>query len=248
VRMTRPALALVAIGATLAAAGAVRALPGETGPAAVSVAQSAPEQTARPSTDTGTETGTDAGVPGVVTDHAAAGHTGGGFGVPPVHVDPHHGVVETLEFPRGIVPVRIEIPAIGVDAPTIDLKLNGPEPEVPTDFDDTGWYRETRKPGEIGPSVIAGHVDSRRGPAVFFDLVDLVEGDLVIVHGEDGDTRTFEVVGTGQYDKYALPPEVFGFGEGVPELRLITCGGNFDRSSGHYEDNYVVYTRLVPDA
>lgn len=145
------------------------------------------------------------------------------------------------EFPSGIVPVRIEIPAIGVDAPVIDLDLRGETPEVPQDFADTGWYEQTRLPGEIGPAVIAGHVDSVDGPAVFARLSLLKPGDEIVVTGADGEQRGFVVVGAGQYPKTELPDEVFGFGEPVPELRLITCGGTFDRSVRHYVDNFVVY-------
>jgi hypothetical protein len=135
----------------------------------------------------------------------------------------------------------VEIPAIGVDAATVDLDLRGDEPEVPSDFADTGWYTQTRLPGEIGPAVLAGHVDSVNGPAVFARLDELVEGDEITVHGTDGQTRVFVVTGSGRYPKGALPDEVFGFGLDSPELRLITCGGSFDRSVGHYRDNHVVY-------
>ena len=151
----------------------------------------------------------------------------------------------TLGVPAGIVPARIEIPAIGVDATVVELDIRGTEPEVPDDFDQVGWYGLTRKPGEIGPAVLAGHIDSRQGPAVFHQLNQLVRGDRLTVHASDGATRTFEVMDTGQYPKVSLPDEVFGIGEGVPELRLITCGGSFDASAGHYRDNYVVYARQV---
>lgn len=147
-------------------------------------------------------------------------------------------------LPSGVLPVRIEIPPIGVDADVIELDLRGPEPEVPADFAQTGWYTQTRRPGEIGPSVIAGHIDSVRGPAVFARLDELQVGDEIIIHDTEGDVRTFVVSGAGQYPKDALPDTVFGFDQPVPELRLITCGGSFDRSIGHYRDNYVVYTEL----
>ncbi|MBY5164175.1 sortase domain-bontaining protein, partial [Salsipaludibacter albus] len=88
---------------------------------------------------------------------------------------------------------------------------------------------------------IAGHIDSKAGPAVFYRLDELDEGDEVIVHGADGETRTFTVRDAGQYPKTDLPDEVFGFGEARPELRLITCGGSFDSAAGHYVDNLVVY-------
>lgn len=148
-------------------------------------------------------------------------------------------------LPVGIQPARILIPRIGVDAVTVDLDLRGPEPEVPRDFAQVGWYYQTRQPGEIGPAVMAGHIDSARGPAVFHRLDELVVGDQVIVEDGAGTRRTFSVTGSGQYPKEALPDEVFGFAQPVPQLRLITCGGAFDRTSGHYRDNYVVYASEV---
>lgn len=147
-------------------------------------------------------------------------------------------------FPTGIEPTRIAIPTLGVDADVIDLTLSGTEPEVPSDFGQTGWYHQTREPGEIGPAVIAGHIDSVEGPAVFARLDELVAGDEIVVESDDGEQRRFAVTGSGQYPKGDLPSEVFGFGAPAPELRLITCGGTFDRASGHYRDNYVVYAAL----
>lgn len=145
------------------------------------------------------------------------------------------------DLPTGIEPTRIEIPSIGVDATVVQLSLAGAEPEVPSEWDDAGWYQTTRNPGEIGPAVIAGHVDSKAGPAVFFRIGELTRGDEIIVHDARGRTRTFEVMGRDQHPKTALPEEVFGFGQPRPELRLITCGGTFDRTVGHYLDNLVVY-------
>ncbi len=145
-------------------------------------------------------------------------------------------------FPTGIVPVRVEIPAIDVDAPCIELNLLANEVEVPEDFDDTGWWVQTRKPGEIGPAAIGGHVDSKRGPAVFYDLRRLEVGDEITVFDAEGESRTFVVNRDPiQIDKYDRPDEVFGFGENRPELRLITCGGDFNPSIGHYVDNIVVF-------
>jgi sortase (surface protein transpeptidase) len=157
----------------------------------------------------------------------------------------HAPAGESREFPTGIAPGRVNIPAIGVDAAVTDLSLAEPEPEVPEDFDDVGWYVQTRKPGEIGPAVLAGHVDSRSGPAVFVDLDELQAGDEIIVSDGADEQRRFVVDELAQYPKDALPDEVFGFGEPTPQLRLITCGGNFDRASGHYRDNVVVYASLA---
>lgn len=162
----------------------------------------------------------------------------------PAHADATAATVPP-DLPVGIDPVRLEIPSIGVDAPVVDLDLRGPEPEVPSDFADSGWYQQTRRPGEIGPSVIAGHVDSVSGPAVFARLGELRPGDRIIVHGEDDQTRTFVVNTTGQYPKQDLPPAVFAFDAPLPELRLITCGGIFERTSGHYRDNLVVYAQIA---
>lgn len=190
-------------------------------------------------TSTGARPGPDAPRPTVGAD----GHHTGRAGA----AEPADAPVAGTELPVGIEPQRIEIPAIGVDAVVIDLDLRGPEPEVPDDFAHTGWYTQTRRPGEIGPAVVAGHIDSVAGPAVFHRLDELVAGDEIIVSDTTGDSRTFVVTDAGQYPKEALPDEVFGF-EPVVALRLITCGGTFDRSVGHYRDNYVVYAELAPDS
>jgi hypothetical protein len=143
---------------------------------------------------------------------------------------------------RAARPVRIEIPAIGVRAPVILLGLNPDRTlEVPTDFGDTGWWTGGARPGERGPAVIAGHVDSRTGPAVFYRLRELRAGDGVIVVRRDGTRVRFAVQRSGQYPKDDFPTAaVYGPTRG-PTLRLITCGGDFDASTGHYVDNTVVY-------
>lgn len=144
-------------------------------------------------------------------------------------------------LPTGIVPTRIEIPAIGVDETVVEVSITADEVEVP-DFGLAGWWVQTRKPGEIGPAVIGGHVDTKSGPDVFFRLKELRPGDEVSVTDDNGDTRTFVVSEDPiQVDKQERPPEVFGFGQGRPELRLITCGGEFNPAIGHYTDNIVVF-------
>jgi sortase (surface protein transpeptidase) len=142
------------------------------------------------------------------------------------------------------VPVRIEIPAIGVDAPVVPLGL---EPsgalEAPEGLAETGWWTDGPEPGEAGPAVVAGHVDSRAGPAVFYRLDDLRPGDGVEVVREDGSRVAFVVERLEQHPKADFPTEaVYGDTEGAA-LRLITCGGAFDRSTGHYLDNVIVYAR-----
>jgi Sortase domain len=145
---------------------------------------------------------------------------------------------------RVAVPVRIEIPAIGVRAPIILLGLNPDRSlEVPEDFDDTGWWSGGSRPGETGPAVIVGHVDSRTGPAVFYRLRELRRGDEVVVVRRDGTRARFTVLGSERYPKDEFPTaRVYGRTDG-PTLRLITCGGGFDSSTGHYVDNTIVYAR-----
>jgi LPXTG-site transpeptidase (sortase) family protein len=140
--------------------------------------------------------------------------------------------------------VRIEIPAIGVDAPVVPLGL---EPsgtlEAPEGLAETGWWTDGPEPGEAGPAVVAGHVDSRAGPAVFYRLNELRPGDGVEVVREDGSSVAFVVERLEQHPKADFPTEaVYGDTEGSA-LRLITCGGAFDRSTGHYLDNVIVYAR-----
>ena len=141
-------------------------------------------------------------------------------------------------------PVAVEIPSIGVSSRLIRLGLNADGTmEVPRDYGVAGWFTGGAMPGEDGPAVISGHVDSRSGPAVFYRLRDLGRGDTVRVRRADGRWLRFEVTGSARYAKATFPTDaVFGPVTG-PVLRLITCGGAFDRSSGHYLDNVVVTAR-----
>jgi Sortase domain len=145
---------------------------------------------------------------------------------------------------RVAIPVRIEIPAIGVRAPIIKLGLDSERAlEVPKDFGDTGWWSGGSRPGENGPAVIVGHVDSKTGPAIFYRLSELRRGDKVIVVRRDGSRARFTVQGSEQHPKDEFPTmRVYGRTDG-PALRLITCGGAFDSSTGHYVDNWIVYAR-----
>lgn len=142
-------------------------------------------------------------------------------------------------------PAHLSIPAIGVDTPTIDLDLTAQEAEVPESFHVAGWYRQTRTPGTIGPAVIVGHVGSRHGPGVFARLDQLRPGDEIHVTDDEGTTRTFVVDEGELVDKHDRPPEVFGWVGTRPELRLITCGGEFDPGTGHHVSNYVVWAHEV---
>ena len=142
-------------------------------------------------------------------------------------------------------PSRIVIPSIRVDAPVIDLELAADGTlEVPSVPTDTGWWREGPDPGERGAAVIVGHVDSRTGPAVFYDLRNLQQGDEITVVSDSGALTTFVVERMARYPKDQFPTqEVYGL-TSEPELRLVTCDGWFDRGTGHYVDNLVAYASL----
>jgi hypothetical protein len=140
-------------------------------------------------------------------------------------------------------PVGLSIPAIGVDEPTLVPLGRNPDGsmEVPEDFARAGWFTGGPTPGASGPAVIAGHVDSRTGPAVFFRLRELKAGDVVTVLLTGGRQARFVVDGVALYSKVDFPTEaVFGPVPGVA-LRLITCGGSFDRLARSYRSNVVVY-------
>jgi sortase (surface protein transpeptidase) len=139
-------------------------------------------------------------------------------------------------------PARVAIPSLGVDSAleTLELEADG-RLAAPVDPDLAGWYADGPAPGEVGPSIIAGHVDSATGPAVFARLGELATGDVVTVTLASGGTKDFVVRDRTQTAKAEFPTsEVYG-NVPVPELRLITCGGAFDASTGHYVDNLVVF-------
>jgi hypothetical protein len=146
----------------------------------------------------------------------------------------------------GSPPVRLAIPAIGVATPLVRLGLEAHGAmQVPADFGRAGWFTEGPAPGQVGPSVIAGHVDSRSGPAVFYRLRELRPGQAILVERADGSRLRFVVEQARSYSKAGFPTAaVFG---PVPSaaLRLITCAGDFDRTRGSYRDNLVVFARLA---
>lgn len=138
-------------------------------------------------------------------------------------------------------PVHISIPAIGVDSDLIGLD-RGDDGWIqsPRDYDAVGWYEKGVLPGEVGPAVIAGHVDSPTGPAVFYDLPRLTPGDTVSVRRADGSTADFVVTGLQTVEKNSFPTESVYAPTPTPQLRLVTCAGAWDPTSGHYVDNLVV--------
>ncbi|CAA9209089.1 MAG: putative secreted protein [uncultured Blastococcus sp.] len=143
-------------------------------------------------------------------------------------------------------PVRVRVPAIGVDSELMELGLQDDGSlEVPPAGFPAGWYTGAPMPGEIGPAVMAGHVDWNGSPGVFYDLRSLVAGDEITVTREDGSTVSFAVVSVEQFAKEAFPTEAVYGDLDHPGLRLITCGGSFDPSERSYTDNIVVFAELV---
>lgn len=147
--------------------------------------------------------------------------------------------------PADLEPAGMWIPTIDVAAPTHRLGLNDDGTlQVPGDWDVAGWYEGRSRPGEPGPAVVAGHVDSRSGPAVFHRLDELTRGDLVHMVYENGLVETFAVTGTERHPKDAFPTDrVYGPTQ-TPTLRLITCAGDFDRGTSSYRDNLIVYGEI----
>lgn len=150
--------------------------------------------------------------------------------------------VGAAEAAAAAYPVRIRIPAISVDAAVVDLGLNQDGTlEVPADFDVTGWYTGRSVPGDTGPSVVVGHVDSHTGPAVFIELSRLEAGDLVQIDRSDGLVAWFQVRELTQVHKDEFPTQQVYGDTAEPTLRLITCGGDFDRSARSYEENLIAF-------
>jgi hypothetical protein len=139
-------------------------------------------------------------------------------------------------------PAGLAIPSIGVETELEHLAVRDDGTLAPPDdFGRAGWFSEGPAPGERGPAVIVGHVDSRDGPAVFHRLAELRAGDLVEVTRADGSAIRFAVTETFAAAKDAFPTvAVYGPTAG-PTLRLVTCTGAFDRASRHYVANLIVY-------
>jgi len=151
----------------------------------------------------------------------------------------------TLPLVQHVPPVEIAVPAIAVRSSLIGLRLNNDGTlQVPTDYAQAGWYSQGPAPGDAGqPAVIVGHVDSTSGPAVFYRLKELHKGDPVLVRRSDGTTARFVVYKSAQFPKDNFPASQVYASNPDAELRLITCTGDFDRATGHYLGNYVVYAK-----
>jgi len=142
--------------------------------------------------------------------------------------------------------VQVRIPAIAVSSSLQRLaKQSDGSIATPTRWEQAGWYADGPRPGQPGPAVVLGHVDSDTGPAVFYRLGQLQPGAEVLVDRADGTTARFLVDRADVYPKNDFPAEMVYLPTLTPELRLITCTGDFDRASGHYRDNLIITARLA---
>ena len=198
--------------------------------------------------------------PGAIAPAPGPGGSGGPQGGSPVRrgVDvpatpPEAPGFEVADAPRQVTvpgpaspPVRLTIPSIRVTTPLVRLgRERDGSMQVPADFARAGWFAEGLAPGQVGPAVIAGHVDSKTGPAVFYRLRELRPGDTVQVERADGARLRFVVEQARSFPKATLPTAgVFGPAPWAA-LRLVTCGGTFDRARGSYRDNLVVFAHLA---
>ncbi|MFH8236453.1 MULTISPECIES: class F sortase [unclassified Streptomyces] len=144
-------------------------------------------------------------------------------------------------------PDRVRIPAIGVDAPMTGLGLTpSGSLDVPPAEDENlaGWYEAGTTPGETGTAIVAGHVDNAEGPAVFYRLGALEKGAVIEVDRLDGGVAVFTVDAVEVYEAEDFPDEKVYGAAGRPELRVITCGGDYARGTG-YQGNVVVFAHLT---
>ncbi len=164
----------------------------------------------------------------------------------PLHA-PAARVVDFGPILPASLPVTLDIPSIGVHSTNIvelGLEADGTM-EVPEDASAPGWFTRGPSPGQFGPAVIAGHVDSDQGPAVFYRLGELDRGDRVQVTRADGTIGTFLIDRVEAFDKATFPThQVYGNTTNRAELRLITCGGTYDEDKG-YLGNVVAFSHLV---
>ena len=143
-------------------------------------------------------------------------------------------------------PVRVVIPAIGVDARIVKLGLNRDQTmEVPRDLDDAGWFAPAPEPGEQGSAIIVGHVNGRSGPGVFSRLWRLRAGDVIEVHLADGSEVTFVARSMLRVAKTRFPTDLVYARTSLPTLRLITCAGKLNYATGHHSQNRIVFASLL---
>jgi len=148
---------------------------------------------------------------------------------------------------KGTTAVRVQIPAIGIDSSLIHLHLvaGTDQLQAPPEFNEIGWYSEGTVPGDVGPAVIDGHVDTPTEAGIFVNLIKLKPGDLILVTLSTGRVVTFSVDSMEAVPKANFPTQAVYGPTPTPQLRVITCNGIFDRTTQRYLDNLVVFASMV---
>jgi sortase (surface protein transpeptidase) len=160
-------------------------------------------------------------------------------------VDAARGFRSVRGYQATPVPVRLTIPRIHVASSLQRLgRLRDGTVQDPSRWEVPGWYALGPRPGDPGSAVILGHVDSKRGPAVFYRLRELRPGDQISITRADGSVVRFVVERTARYDKTRFPTDEVYYPTLAPALRLVTCGGQFDFTTGHYRSNIIAFARI----
>jgi sortase (surface protein transpeptidase) len=147
---------------------------------------------------------------------------------------------------QDVRPTHLRIPSIDVSATVTSLGIHADQTvEVPANPEEVGWYRLGARPGQAGSAVLLGHVDSTKGPAVFYRLRALTRGDEVDVQRTDGSVVRFEVTSIATYANEDFPAQKVYRPTGRPGLALVTCGGRYDAAHGGYQANVVVFAALA---
>jgi hypothetical protein len=152
-----------------------------------------------------------------------------------------------MTLPRA-EPTRLIIRSIAVDAPFMPLSIGASgqlDSPPPTDGNLVGWFQKGVTPGEPGAAIVAGHVDTKSGPGVFLYLGSVGPGTLVDVAREDGSVVTFAVDSVESFSKTDFPDDRVYGDTPDPQLRLITCGGEYDKKAKDYKENVVVFAHMV---
>jgi hypothetical protein len=143
-------------------------------------------------------------------------------------------------------PVRIRIPSMRVDSRLVGLGLQKDGSiEVPAPAEVAGWYERGPRPGQDGPAVILGHVDSKDAPGIFFDLVNIEAGALIRIDRADGTSAQFRITHVAKVPKTRFPTDLVYAPSLDPTLRLVTCGGSFDHARRSYRDNVIAFADLA---
>lgn len=185
------------------------------------------------------------GAPARAGQPASAPETPGAPGIPTSSAR----LADLPPVPEKVPPRGLSAPSVGIAGPVdaVGVRSGTTAMEIPDDVRRSGWYRFGPAPGDPqGVAIITAHVDSARdGPGVFFRLRELAPGARVEVELADGRVLAYEVTGREQLPKGEVPGSELFRRDGPPALALVTCGGAFDRRTGHYTDNVIVWSRPV---